>query len=216
MMFVREWWSYFVLVSLAGLLEAFVGEAYKRVRDRVDERLPDDLDLGAGQWLEERIEAGNLPIRLLVDPNATDDAIDAYIPNAKTIVLSAQCFDKRDPSYWAVAAHELGHALVHGKAWILSFFFASARVLSRALFQVGISLKLPGEYAHLAAPHGVFEVARAQHGLAGNPSDEHAYAGLQLELVNDPPLETRIAELVLPTLHLLFVAALWTFLLTAR
>ena len=79
-----------------------------------------------------------------------------------------------------------------------------------------LSLKLPGEYAHLAAPHGVFEVARGQHGLAGNPSDQRAYAGLQLELVNDPPLETRIAELVLPTLHWLFVAALWTFLLTAR
>ncbi|MEZ4236409.1 MAG: zinc metallopeptidase [Myxococcota bacterium] len=66
------------------------------------------LPEAAGPWIERVIAARGLPLQVEVVPA---DSPDAYWPNADTIALGEATYGGRRPKDWAVAAHELGHAL---------------------------------------------------------------------------------------------------------
>jgi Zn-dependent membrane protease YugP len=136
--FVRGWAGFVGLVLLDRILQTTVSVVYERVRKRVDDALPDDLPLTAGQWLEEQIRTRQLSTRVVIDPKGEDTAVDAYLPQARTIILSSRCYYAMDPSYWGAAAHELGHALVHRSASVVGAVLVTARLVSSSLAQVAV------------------------------------------------------------------------------
>lgn len=136
---LRDWGGFFALLFLQRILVDLVSSGYKRVKALIDETLPDNLPIGAGAWLEEQIAARKLAVRVIVDPAAGDEG-DAYYPAAKTVVVSREVWDKHDASFWAVAAHELGHALVYRKSPALRALFLGARVAARALSHSAVML----------------------------------------------------------------------------
>lgn len=137
---IQSWWALFALVVLGWLLRAAVQAVYARVREAVDARLPDDLPMGAGAWLGEQ-----LALRWtdgVTALQATEDHdFDAFFPGARTILLSRAAWSKRDASFWAVAAHELGHAVVHQRA-ALRALFSLGRLAAAGGAQAGALLIL--------------------------------------------------------------------------
>ncbi len=136
---IRDWTGFFALLFLQRILVLLVASGYKRLKARIDATLPDDLPIGAGPWLEEQIAKRQVAVRVIVDPSGGDEG-DAYFPAAKTLVLSREVWGKHDASFWAVAAHELGHVLVYRRSAVLRAFFLGARVASRALSQSAVML----------------------------------------------------------------------------
>lgn len=138
---LRDWSGLFGLVFLRQILMVLVTSAYKRIKKRIDRTLPDDMPLGSGEWLLAEIARRKLALRVVVDPRSGDEG-DSFYPAAKTLVLSREVYGKRDPSFWAVAAHELGHALVYTRSPFLRALFFSARVGVSTLPQAGALLLL--------------------------------------------------------------------------
>ena len=66
------------------------------------------LPLGAGPWLEEKIGQDRIAVRVEIHPR---DGLDAYWPSVGAIGLSQRTWAGRHAGHWAIAAHELGHAL---------------------------------------------------------------------------------------------------------
>ncbi len=138
---LRDWSGLFGLLFLRQILMVLVTSAYKRIKKRIDRKLPDDMPLGAGEWLVAEIARRGLALKVVVDPHSGDEG-DSFYPAAKTLVLSREVYGKRDASFWAVAAHELGHALVYTRSNFLRALFFTARVGVSALPQAGILLLL--------------------------------------------------------------------------
>jgi Zn-dependent membrane protease YugP len=120
---------------------------------RLDESHPDDMPLTAGEWLAREID--RLGLRWRVRTMVTDDdaklSLDAYHPFHGVIQLSAETHFKRDPMYWAIAAHELGHARFH-IAWPrLGRVTIAALFIKRTLIAIAVALVI-GNVA-FALPH---------------------------------------------------------------
>lgn len=91
---------------------------------RIDRAVPDHLPLGGGEWLRTRVPDG---VRIVVGSHGEAHA-DAFYPSASVIMLSREVYKKRDASFWAVAAHELGHALVHRASSVVAAILTFGRV----------------------------------------------------------------------------------------
>ena len=137
--FTKEWIGLVALVLLGEILRVAVSAGYAIVKRRLDDQHPDDLPMEAGEWLMAEVEHRSLDIEVLVSPTKTAD-VDAFLPSAKTIVLSQETYCKNDPSFWAVAAHELGHALVYRRLGIGRVVFSAARIVGKACVSVATSL----------------------------------------------------------------------------
>lgn len=109
---MREWSAFFLLVLATWLLRASASAIYEHIKKRIDERVPDDLPIGAGAWLREYEAEHCLGLRVYAGAPGSSH-VDAYVPSAHVITLSRDVYVKKDPSFWAVAAHELGHAIVY-------------------------------------------------------------------------------------------------------
>jgi len=66
------------------------------------------LPVAAGPWLEHQISRLGLPVSVEAHPR---DGLDAYWPSVGAIGLSERTWGGCRPGHWAIAAHELGHAL---------------------------------------------------------------------------------------------------------
>ncbi len=121
-------WGFYVFLTLVGVaLQIATSTAYEIIRGRLDRAHPDTLPLTAGSWLRETIDRmGLAKLQVLVHPSKKT-GVDAFAPSAGTIVLSQLTYCKSDPSFWAIAAHELGHAIVHRSTWLVGAIFALAR-----------------------------------------------------------------------------------------
>jgi Zn-dependent membrane protease YugP len=122
---MRDWGGFVVLVLLGWLLRKVVGATYLRIKQRVDDAVPDHLPMGGGEWLRGIVPAD---VRVLVGSHA-DAHADAYMPGARVIILSREVYRKRDASFWAVAAHELGHAYVYRSSWIVHALLSLGRIV---------------------------------------------------------------------------------------
>lgn len=127
---VMEWGPLVLLVTLQWLLRRFIANVYLRLKRRIDDKIPDDLPIGGRDWLDEQLRARGLEDTIQVFDGKHQNDVDAFFPTARMIILSAEVQRKRDPSFWAVAGHELGHALVHGCSRAVGFFFSLGRVLT--------------------------------------------------------------------------------------
>jgi Zn-dependent membrane protease YugP len=112
-----------VLICLPFLLVYALGLVYGLVRAWLDRRLPDDLPHVAGAWAEQQLR------ERLPDVKVAVGARDCYSPKTRLVVLTDETYRKADPSFWAVAAHEVGHALWHARAPAFSSAMSSARRL---------------------------------------------------------------------------------------
>ena len=114
------WGPLLVLLALRVALPLVVVVAYKVVHAYLDRRIPDDLPLAAGDWAWEQSAALGLGLSVVVRTGAGSGAFN---PPHRRIELPEETYLKRDPAFWATAAHELGHALLHqrqpGLAWLL-------------------------------------------------------------------------------------------------
>ena len=93
-------------------MRSAVRSFYTHVAKRLDDRVPDDLPIGAGAWLQEIAGEHCVGLRIYAGAPGTR-YVDSYIPSSHVITLSRDVYVKKDPSYWAAAAHELGHAIVY-------------------------------------------------------------------------------------------------------
>ena len=107
-----DWVAFVLLVVGAWLLRTVVSSLYLHIKKRIDDHTPDDLPIGAGAWLTEYDAEHCLGLRVYAGAPGTRE-VDAYLPSAHVITLSRDVYVKKDPSFWAVAAHELGHAIVY-------------------------------------------------------------------------------------------------------
>jgi Zn-dependent membrane protease YugP len=112
------------------------------------------LPEAAGPWIERVVAGTGLPLQIEVVPAETPDA---YWPNAATLGLSEATYGGRRPKDWAVAAHELGHAL--NVAWhpamagllpgarlgsVLGWRLCVAALVAAALFGEPVAVTLAG------------------------------------------------------------------------
>lgn len=121
---VKEWAALGVLVVLGWLIRKLVIATYLRLKVRIDRAVPDHLPMGGGDWLRAQLPEG---VRLFVASHGNAHA-DAFIPSANVIMLSRDVYKKHDASFWAVAAHELGHALVYRASRVVHAILLLGRV----------------------------------------------------------------------------------------
>lgn len=124
-----------IAILLVGSRRALVlvaASAHQVVAASLDRRFPDDLLLTAGEWLQGQLTHRKLDdVGVIIAPSGGQP--DAWVPGARLVSLSPGTWFKRDPSFWAVAAHELGHVIVHRAHPVLAPLFAASRGLSLAL-----------------------------------------------------------------------------------
>lgn len=148
--FLVAWWPLFVLIHLPWIMNRIVVTLYTRTSSRLDHETPDTLPETAGQWLERQIVALGLGVRSIVTDRRARRSVNAFHPDALTIELTEQTYFKRDPVYWAIAAHELGHARFSVVRPGLDRLFTWGGMLSRLLVSLGMSLGLGNMFYGLA------------------------------------------------------------------
>jgi Zn-dependent membrane protease YugP len=133
---MQDWAAFVGLVLLGFVIRNVIRHAYTRIRKRIDDAIPDHLPIGGGEWLRDRAELHG--IRVLIGPRNHDTG--TYIPSSGTIVISPEVDQKRDASFWATAAHELGHALVYRSTILVHIVLMLGRIVATAGATVGTFL----------------------------------------------------------------------------
>jgi Zn-dependent membrane protease YugP len=87
----------------------------------------------AGRWLEGQIAASGLPLHVEVHPSG---GFDAWWPSVSAIGLSARTWAGTRPADWAIAAHELGHAMAAADDRIVAQVYAVARATAGLAWRV--------------------------------------------------------------------------------
>lgn len=136
-------WPLLLVAHVPALVNGIVCVLTSRVWHRHDSEIPDDLPQTAGAWLHTRLDTLGLPYRALTSrrhPNHCD-------PRRRLIVLASETSFKPDPVYWAIAAHELGHA--RAPAWFrdlatgATLVRAAAVAVATAFACAGVLYDLP-------------------------------------------------------------------------
>lgn len=153
------------LVALAGLpLVASLGVlGVTSWRDRRDPG--PTMPLPAGRWLRERVARRRDPVRVEVHPHA---GIDAYWPGTGAIGLSERTFGSQAATAWAVAAHELGHALHVQQADWLADLLPSARLARTFAYRLFVGALLAGALFASPALLGLAGAALALSVISGS------------------------------------------------
>jgi Zn-dependent membrane protease YugP len=147
-------WPWFVAAGSSYLATSLVTLVYLVLHRAVSGAKPGELPLTTGEWT--RAMAERLGLDVEVGPTPVGSAgMDAYFPSARYVALKDSTFHRRDPSFWAIGAHELGHA-AHARlpgwghlfTWARGVDISLDRLLSGAM--VGVAL-VGGEVALTAA-----------------------------------------------------------------
>lgn len=139
--FVEVWWWLFLLVLAQGIVRMVIVQAAFAARRVLDRRIPDDLPESAGEWVGGQLRRLGLAGEIAVSPVPHQGGGDAYFPGARLIGLGTDTYFKHDPTFWAIGAHELGHALTY--RWrALAVVFVAARVWAAGCIGLGTSLIL--------------------------------------------------------------------------
>ncbi|MCE9575859.1 MAG: zinc metallopeptidase [Deltaproteobacteria bacterium] len=173
--FVPLWWPLcaVLLVRIASL--PLASTWYRRTRDRHDWANPDVLPQTAREWLRDRAAA--LGVEIVVTDDRAKTSQNAFYPRTHTIQLTAEVAYKADPTAWAVAAHELGHAQFRRRyPGVVAVLFAT-QVPRLALVRVGAALALGNALFGLPGVTTVALAVLVLHAVLGwYPLVEEAYA----------------------------------------
>src|SRR5262245_65185636 len=164
-LYAEVWWIYL----LFGLLQFALGEglayAYGRIRDWLDRRHPDDLPLPAGEGLVERIGTLGFYDLLVGLAPEKEKQLDAYGPSAKLILLTPKTYAKNDAWYWAVAAHELGHAVADRGSLLYELLTRGARASRNLTVSVAAIIFFANVFYRLSALNALaFGIFGGVHG----------------------------------------------------
>jgi Zn-dependent membrane protease YugP len=140
--FLLAWWPLFLLIQLPWIATRVAHLAYTRTNSRLDHATPDVLPETAGLWLERQIVALGLRVRSIVTDSRARRSTNAFHPIERTIMLTQNVYFKRDPVYWAVAAHELGHAQFRIGWPRLTSLFTWCETVETLLVSLGLALGL--------------------------------------------------------------------------
>lgn len=146
---LERWWVYLAFFSLQFVLGLGIEFGYHLIAAWLDRKHPDDLPLTAGEWVNARaLDLGLGGLTVLAAPEKSGVG-DAYFPSANTIVLSGSTYAKNDVSFWAIGAHELGHAIVHRGSWLWSAITRLARLERGSVVAVGSMLMVANMWYRL-------------------------------------------------------------------
>jgi Zn-dependent membrane protease YugP len=138
---LAEWWQVFVLVYLPHVAVLVSSLIYAVVTSRLDHAIPDTLPQTAGDWLHEQLEReGPKDVRAVVTGGGRVPSQNAFYPRSRVIQLKAETYFKSDPVYWAIAAHELGHARFRTRHPWLATSLSAARRIKAVLAVFGLGL----------------------------------------------------------------------------
>jgi len=130
-------WPVLVLVHLPTILNTIAVVVYRRIAHTHDWEHADDLPQTAGDWLRDR--AAVLGLRVLVtDQNQSD----AFHYDRRVIHLSPETHFKSDAVFWAIAAHELGHARTYSELPLIAAFSRVAMWMKHLFLYVGTGLAI--------------------------------------------------------------------------
>ena len=99
-----------MLFELRFEFDAFARSYYRFTSHALDEKYPDNLDQSASDWVKTRIEFLNKDLRVSKIAEVFFRSINGQLPSEGIILLGDKTWSKNDPTFWAVAARELGHA----------------------------------------------------------------------------------------------------------
>ncbi|MEQ1504768.1 MAG: zinc metallopeptidase, partial [Myxococcota bacterium] len=143
----------------------------------------------AGPWIERRIARDRArlgPVRVEV---VSADVPDAYWPNTRTLGLSEATWGGSRPKDWAIAAHELGHAVNLDRHPVAAWLLPGARLVAGLGWRIcvagAVAAALFAEPAAIgvAAVAGILSVAASAVVCA----DELAASGFALRLLTEDP-----------------------------
>jgi len=132
---VTTWMLLLGACALPFLLST-VGLVVQHQLDRSDPG--DELTEPAGRWLRALVAARGEAVRVEVHPHT---GVDAYWPGTGAIGLSEGTYASHQPTAYAVAAHELGHALnMAGNAFVADLLPTArlARIFAFRTFAAGL------------------------------------------------------------------------------
>lgn len=146
-----------LLAALPFLLTALITTIFALVHRAVAARRPDELPDTTERWVRNTLARQGLDeVRVGPVPPGSP-GMDAFWPSSRYIALKPATCDRRDPTFWAIGAHEIGHAL-HARSRLWGPVFTSARGialgLDRALTACLVALVLTGGDALLAVTLG--------------------------------------------------------------
>lgn len=130
-------WPIFALMAapvVAVALAQLLGRCYQRPSIASFPR-------SAADWLIDRVRLSPA-LGLSVAELVRDNRRSFYHPATRTIVLATTVRDEHTARAYAIAAHELGHALAHARAPRLAAFSLWSRSHAQLCFQTGLLLLL--------------------------------------------------------------------------
>jgi Zn-dependent membrane protease YugP len=136
---LSRFWPLLLLVQVPWLVRLVVVLLHRILRSRLDHAIADDLPRTAGEWLEERLAASRLAGHVSAFVSEHRLLSDSYLPRRRLIHLEPDTHFKADPVYWAIAAHELGHALFHHTHPAISALMEAARSLKAIVLGFGLA-----------------------------------------------------------------------------
>lgn len=132
---LKVWWPIALVAVAPSALTRYAVLLFTGHLNYLDHKYPDSFDEHAGYWLKERIQTEGLADRVEVGKAKEPllNGLDAYLPFRKKIVLGEKTYEKQDPTFWAIAAHELGHAVDYDRREALRPLSIGSRVMMNQL-----------------------------------------------------------------------------------
>jgi Zn-dependent membrane protease YugP len=129
-----------VLIAVPKFVNLIAVTWARGVWSRHDWDNEDDLPQTAGEWLSERLAM--VDALAIVTDDASPGTRNAYHVKHGVIQLTHEAYFKPDPVYWAIAAHELGHAHIHHRHPLAAWILTQARSLANVLAWLGVGLAM--------------------------------------------------------------------------
>ncbi|WP_299709993.1 zinc metallopeptidase [uncultured Tenacibaculum sp.] len=151
--------GYYIIIGIVALISSAVSNSLKRKFDKYSRiRLRNGM---SGAEIAEKMLAdhGIYDVKVISTPGKLTDH---YNPQNKTVNLSQVVYHERNAAAAAVAAHEVGHAVQHARAykWLtmrsnIVPLVGVASKFSNILIMVGLVLGLTSSFGYLVLSAGV-------------------------------------------------------------
>ncbi len=130
-------WLALVLVCAVPFLLSAIGLAVHQLQST--RRRGGWLPVAAGPWLEQQVDDMRLDVGVEVHAH---HGLDAYWPSVGAIGLSERTWGGCRPTDWAIAAHELGHALNMASHPVVAQILPTARLAQGHLWRAFVATLL--------------------------------------------------------------------------
>ncbi len=136
-------WPVLLFAALPFLATAAVTTAFVVVQRAVQGRRPDELPETTEAWVQGALARQGLTGVRVGPVPAGSPGMDAFWPSARYIALKPATLSRRDPTFWAIGAHEIGHAL-HARHPVFGPLFTSGRGVSVLLDRLAVAALVAG------------------------------------------------------------------------